>query len=205
MRVSHVPKEGETVLGWDYQEPMDGGKGSNQAIAAAVLGASVAFVGCVGRDRIGDTGEQWMRRAGVDTRFLRRSESTASGVGFILLGPNGVPAMITTLGANAELSLVDVDNALAHLGEARVLLTQFEINPSIAMHAAELGRRSNLISIVNPAPAATHLELDFSSVDVLVPNEIEALQLMRMDPASDCEPAELAWKLRANRGHAISS
>src|SRR5579864_4933309 len=82
IRVKHAPAPGETVLGWDYEEPVDGGKGSNQAIAAARLGARVSFVGCVGRDRIGDEGARWMREAGVDVAHLRRSETTASGIGF---------------------------------------------------------------------------------------------------------------------------
>src|SRR5215813_7735708 len=85
IRVKRVPTPGETVIGWDFQEPMDGGKGSNQAIAAARLGAKVSFVGCIGCDRIGDEGARWLREAGVDVTYVRRSDSTASGVGVILL------------------------------------------------------------------------------------------------------------------------
>ena len=78
IRVKRPPRLGETVIGWDFQEPVDGGKGSNQAIAVARLGAPASFVGVVGQDRIGDEGDRWMCEAGVDTTFLRRS-STESG------------------------------------------------------------------------------------------------------------------------------
>jgi ribokinase len=98
IRVKRPPVPGETVIGWDFQEPIDGGKGSNQAIAASKLGGMVSFVGCVGQDRIGEEGARWMVEAGVDITFLKRSATTASGVGFILLDEQGVPAMVSGMG-----------------------------------------------------------------------------------------------------------
>lgn len=200
LRVRRVPTAGETVLGWDFQEPMDGGKGSNQAIAAAKLGGRVCFVGCVGRDRIGDDGERWLREAGVDTRYLRRSATTASGVGFIILDENGVPAMVTSLGANAELSPADIDAALDAEHEAKVLLTQFEIDPHIALYAAGAARARGLITIVNPAPAP---EVPLSRLDVaaiLTPNETEAKALLGLDPAAPVPLEVLARRVREQTG-----
>ncbi len=195
LRVKRVPRAGETVIGWDYQEPMDGGKGSNQAIAAARLGARVSFVGCVGRDRIGDTGERWMREAGVDTRWLLRSEKTASGVGFIMLDENGVPAMVTSLGASAELSESDVDRSLAAMKGASVLLTQFEIKPAVAIYAARTARLLGMTTIINPAPAVEFMDgLKWASI--LIPNETEAKILLGMDPSAKIDPVILARQLR---------
>jgi ribokinase len=157
IRVKRPPRLGETVIGWDFQEPVDGGKGSNQAIAVARLGAPVSFVGVVGQDRIGDEGDRWMSEAGVDTTFLRRSSTESSGIGFILLDENGVPAMVTTMGANKELSCEEIDQALDRLDDASVMLTQFEIDIEIALQAARSARERGLTAIVNPAPAPEEL------------------------------------------------
>jgi ribokinase len=195
VRVKRVPTAGETVIGWDFQEPMDGGKGSNQAIAAARLGARTCFVGCVGRDRIGDDGERWMRDAGVDTRYLRRSHTTASGVGFIILDEAGVPAMVTTMGANAELSAAEIDAALAELQGAAVLLTQFEIDPQVALHAARTAGQYGMVAIVNPAPAPEQPIHGLDAETVLTPNEAEAKVLLGLDPEETLDLVELAERL----------
>lgn len=200
LRVRRVPTAGETVIGWDFQEPMDGGKGSNQAIAAAKLGGRVCFVGCVGHDRIGDDGERWMREAGVDTRYLRRSATTASGVGFIILDENGVPAMVTSMGANAELTPADIDAALAAEPEAKVLLTQFEIDPQIALYAARAARARGLLTIVNPAPAPEAPLAGLEVASILTPNETEAKVLLGLDPAMPVPLEELAARVRAQVG-----
>jgi ribokinase len=200
LRVKRVPRAGETVIGWDFQEPVDGGKGSNQAIAAAKLGARVSFVGCVGRDRIGDDGERWMREAGVDTRFLRRSATRASGIGFIILDDNGVPAMVTSMGANAELSTADIDAALDSLSGAKVLLTQFEINPQIALYAARAARERGLIAIVNPAPAPEAPLAGLDAASILTPNETEAKVLLGLDPEAPVDLERLARQTREQTG-----
>jgi ribokinase len=200
IRVKRPPGPGETVIGWDFQEPADGGKGSNQAIAAARLGGKVSFAGCVGQDRIGEEGERWMVEAGVDTAFLKRSATTASGIGFILLDDRGVPAMVSSLGANAELNEADVDRALAGTKGARVLLTQFEIPLRVALYAARAARRQGMLAIVNPAPAPEeHLE-GLDCAGILTPNETEAKLLLGLPPGQAAEPPWLAAELRQATG-----
>ncbi len=200
LRVKRVPTAGETVIGWDFQEPVDGGKGSNQAIAAAKLGARVSFVGCVGRDRVGDDGARWMQEAGVDTRFLRRSETTASGIGFIILDENGVPAMVTSLGANAELTTSHIDEALNALPDAHILLTQFEIDPHIALYAARAARSRGMIAIVNPAPAPEAPLDGLDAASILTPNEGEAKVILGLAPEAPADLEFLARELRAQTG-----
>lgn len=200
IRVNRIPLAGETVIGWDYQEPIDGGKGSNQAIAAARLGALVSFVGCVGKDRIGIEGEQWMKDAGVDTSHLQVSKSAASGVGFILLDDTGIPAMVTSLGANAMLSIDYVENALRTLTSASVLLTQLEIYPEVALAAIVEARRRGMITILNPAPAPKESIKDFRNVDILIPNEIEAKNLLGVRPDEIIDPICMANQLRKQSG-----
>jgi ribokinase len=200
VNVKRVPRAGETVIGWGFHEPIDGGKGSNQAIAAARLGGRVRFVGCVGQDRIGDDGERWLREAGVDTSGLRRSATTPSGVGFIILDEKGIPAMVTSLGANAELSEADVDAALEKSPKPSVLLTQFEIDPHVALYAARRAREQGIIAIVNPAPAPETAISGLEAVDILTPNESEAKVLLGLDPEAPVAPVELVQRLSASSG-----
>jgi len=200
IRVKRPPVAGETVIGWDYQEPMDGGKGSNQAIAAAKLGGRVSFVGCVGQDSIGEEGARWMAEAGVDITHLKRSTKMASGIGFILLDERGVPAMVCSIGANAELNERDVDTALADLKGAKVLLAQFEIRPQVAIYATRSARQRGLLTIVNPAPAPDEQVKGLDCADILAPNETEAKVLLGLPPDQDADPAWLAARLWEETG-----
>lgn len=200
VRVKRAPLAGETVIGWDFCEAIDGGKGSNQAIAASKLGAPTAFVGCVGRDRIGDEGARWMEDAGVDLRYLYRSETTSSGVGFIILNEDNIPAMVSSMGANQELSDAQVDQALAGLPEARILLTQFEIRPEVAMHAARAARQRGMLAIVNPAPAVETSLTDLAAADILVPNETEARLLLGYGIQEAVDPYKMVAQLRQLSG-----
>lgn len=197
MRVHRPPLAGETLIGWDFQEPVDGGKGSNQAIAAARLGMRTAFVGCVGRDSLGDEVKRWFEKEGIDSRFLYRSDATSTGAGFILLDDNGVPAMVTSMGANEDLTVDKVERALQAFVGATVLLTQFEIQPSVALFAARLAHSNGILSIVNPAPAAKISLAEFAGSDIVIPNETEALQLMGMTSAAGYSPEQLAIELRS--------
>jgi ribokinase len=202
LRVRRPPLPGETVIGWDYQEPVDGGKGSNQAIAVARLGGSVAFVGCLGNDRIGDDGARWMAQAGVDLAYLKRT-ATATGLGFIMLDERGVPAMVSSLGANAELDQAWVQAALDGLRGGRALLTQFEIPLEVALYAARQARRRGMIAIVNPAPAPEIPVEGLDCADVLVPNESEAALLLGLPPDQALTPDRLAYRLRQESGASV--
>jgi ribokinase len=203
VRVKRPPLPGETVIGWDYHEPVDGGKGSNQAIAAARLGARTRFIGCVGSDRLGEEGERWMREAGVDTSRLRKTASSATGNGFILLADDGVPAMVTCLGANGELGESQVEEDLGAFSGARVLLTQLEINPPVALHAIKVARRLGMLTILNPAPALPSWSAGLDQVDFLTPNESEAKQLLGIAVEREVDPERLAEQLLASSGAGV--
>jgi ribokinase len=200
IRVHRVPVAGETVMGWDYQEPIDGGKGSNQAIAAARLGAMVSFVGCVGQDRLGDEGERWMREAGVDTAFLRRSSSSATVGGFVILDDEGLPAIVAAIGANGDLTEEEVESALRAMPKAGVMLTQFEIHPRVAVHAAKIARSLGMTAIVNPAPAPDRKVEGLEAAHILTPNETEAKVLLGLSPDQHADPVGMAQALRKQTG-----
>jgi len=196
MRVSRFPGADETVLGWDYKEALDGGKGSHQAIACARLGLPTHFVGCVGQDRLGDIGASWMTEAGVDLSYLTRIQQTATGCGFVMINPEGIPAITTAMGANAEFTSKEVDRAKPILSQAKVVLITLEIPISTALYAARLARSLGALTILTPAPAEPVQPGDLAGVDLLVPNENEASTLLSKSPNLRQEPSWLADRLR---------
>jgi ribokinase len=192
MRVQRIPRPDETVLGWDYQEALDGGKGSHVAIACSRLGQPTSFVGCVGQDRLGDVGISWMREAGVDLTTLKRSAGTHTGVGFVVIDPAGVPAISVAMGANADLTAADIEAAEPLLAQARIMLTVFEIPVAVALLAARLARRHGVTTILTPAPAEPLAPAALADIDILVPNAGEARTLLGLAAETKLEPLELA-------------
>ena len=139
-------------------------------------------------------------RDGVDTKYLIRHPEVASGVGFILLAEDGVPGMVVSMGANAELNEATVEAAIQEYAGAKVLLTQFEIRPEVAIFAARKARERGMISIINPAPAVEGFESELDAASVLVPNETEAKVLLGIDPSDGCAGDALARQLYQKSG-----
>ena len=200
MRVERFPTADETILGWDFREALDGGKGSHQAIACARLGVSTSFVGRVGKDRLGDRGAGWMRDAGVDLTHLKRSEGTATGVGFVMIAPNGVAAITTAMGANEELSEADIDEAEETISRSSTMLVTFEIPVSTALYATRIGRRHGLTVILTPGPAEPLAPDALSGVDIPVPNESEAKVILGMDATAQVPVDQLARRCQERYG-----
>jgi ribokinase len=175
--VDILPRPGETILGHSMTSPLDGGKGSNQAMAVAELGGKVAFVGRVGEDDLGDTAIALMSGRGIDVRHLSRSQKESTGCGINIVDKRGIPEMIVIQGANSELSAEHVSTAFETYRHPKVVLTQMEIDPLVALHAARVGRQLGAISIVNAAPAMSWPLPPgerADTVDILVVNETEA-------------------------------
>ncbi|MBW3623210.1 MAG: ribokinase [Armatimonadetes bacterium] len=193
VKVPAIPAPGETVLGGDMARA-PGGKGANQAVAAARLGAEVAFIGCLGTDDLGDAYLAHLEREGMDLRFLRRAEDRPSGVALIFVGPDGENAIAVAPGANAALTTADVDAAEDAFHGADTVLLQLEVPLAAVQRAAELGRRHGLRVILNPAPSPTTPlpEMLLSMTDVLTPNRHEAQALSGTAEA----PASAAKRLR---------
>lgn len=179
VRVPHHPVAGETVLGGDH-ERIPGGKGANQAVAAARLGRSVAFVGCVGDDPAGDELRAALVDDGIDVGLLRTVSDTPSGIALIAVGPDGDNSIIVSPGANGRVDIEDVERAATLLQIAKVTLLQLEIPVETVTEAAEA---AGGIVILNPAPAQALTSRLLESVDVLVPNETELALLSGSDVA----------------------
>jgi ribokinase len=190
LRVDAVPREGETVLGSGYEEPEDGGKATNQAVAIAKLGAPVRLFTVLGTDERGRRWRGIFEGYGIDTRWVEEAEG-ATDVGFVMLPPSGIPAIVTA----SELSLLLDESLVLRSAEAfrdaAVAVCQFEAPQSCAIASFRLAREAGATTVLNPAPAQ---ELDpelAGLVDVLVPNEHEAAVLA----GSDAHPRELAERL----------
>ncbi len=171
IRTNKIPAKGETVLGEGYCEG-PGGKGSNQAIAAARLGARVRFVGSIGNDKYADEAVELWKSEGVSADWVKRV-TAHTGLAFIVVDQGGVNAITVDAGANSLLAPRDVEAAVEAVQGCEVLLTQLEIPHETAAAATKVAKRVGTTVIMNPAPARKASDLDLSSVDILTPNELE--------------------------------
>lgn len=180
--VDRHPIPGETVLGRDHLA-VDGGKGANQAVAAARLGADVVFIGRVGSDAVGDELRTGLSADGIDVSHLASDRDAPSGLALITVDARGENAIVVSPGANGRVGAADVEAAADVLATADVVLLQLEIPMEAVMAAAALAR--NGIVVLNPAPAQHLPPQLLERVDVLVPNRHELTELTGSpDPAS---------------------
>ena len=189
MTVPEIPVPGETVTGEDYAEG-PGGKGSNQAVAAARLGASVSFIGRVGDDRFGEQARALWRREGV--RAVVETASEPTGVGFVIVDEAGENAITVAPGANAALDGPAVRAAVGEITAADVVLTQLEIPNEPVVATLELAAEQGTEAILNPAPARELPEEILANVDVLTPNRTEARTLAGYAPDADVPDERVA-------------
>ena len=197
--VVHAPRfpaPGETLLGGPF-ETFPGGKGANQAVAAARLapaGEGVGLIGCVGDDAHGVELRDVLRREGVDVSGVLQRPGTATGVGVITVSSSGENQIVVASGANATLSPEDVERCAEAIAGARVLVLQLEIPLDSNRCAARIAASSGTRVVLNAAPAAKLPDDLLAAVDVLVVNEIEARMLAGDE---DSPVGELVRALRA--------
>jgi ribokinase len=190
MAVDALPAPGETVLGGDFAEGV-GGKGSNQAVGAARLGAATSFVGCIGEDRFGDAAVELWDEEGVSAEHVRRTGATHTGVGFVIVDDDGENAISVAPGANSRLSASDVRDAGGTIRSADVVLCQLETELDPVVEAAEIAADAGTEVILNPAPARELPESLLANVDILTPNRGEACTLAGHDPTADVSESSL--------------
>ena len=174
--VPHIPRPGETVLGTcTHRYP--GGKGANQAVAAARLGAAVAFFGVVGADAFGDELLRRLRADGVDVTAVEQVEGVPTGLASVWVDEAGENAIAYAPGANASVDAAYVDRVYDQLRRADVLLLQFEIPLETIAHLLARLPADRPTVIVDPAPARALDGLPLERVDVLTPNRRELIAL----------------------------
>ena len=191
--VDRLPSRGETVLGYRFAQSF-GGKGANQAVAAARAGAEVAFLSKLGADANGRLIEQHLAAQGLSRPILLRDAEFPTGVAMILVDHSGENQIAVVPGSNGRLTPADLRQHRELIAGARVLLLQMEIPRETVFEALRLGRECGLTTILNPAPAAPLPSDLLRLVDILTPNESEAQVL-----TGSTDPAEAA-RILTDRG-----
>ena len=171
-RVSHFPAPGETVAGEDLTIRF-GGKGANQAVAAASLGASVEMIGRVGADTMGARYLDRLSEMGIGTEGVSEMNGEATGSAFITLDAEGENTIVVVPGANGSVDRGAVAGA-RQVAEADVLLLQNEVSHEANVEACRLAREAKVFTIYNPAPWDAGRDLGNLSADLIVANELEA-------------------------------
>lgn len=190
------PKPGETISGEDLQI-IPGGKGANQAVAAARQGASVSLIGRVGNDSFGPELIKNLQQNNVDTSHVQTDVQAATGTATIIVDANGQNSIVLSPGGNGKVSPVDVENA--SFSNYKLLLLQLEIPIETVLAAARRAKENGLRVVLNPAPARPLLEELISLSDFLVPNEPE-LGLLTDQAVNDIASVEKAAKMLLERG-----
>ena len=193
VRAPRHPRPGETLIGSQFQT-FPGGKGANQAVAAARLGAAVRLIGRVGQDAFGDALLQTVGQDGVDTSFISRDPQAASGVALITLDEAGQNTIVVASGANMRVSPEDIQQAAAAFEGADLLLMQLECPLEAVEAAAELAQRRGIPVVLNPAPARPLPASLLAKIDYLLPNQTELQALAE----GETDVSAAAARLRKN-------
>lgn len=176
-RASRLPRAGETLAGQSFVT-VPGGKGANQAVAAARLGASVAMVGCVGDDAYGEQLRTALLAEGIDCQAVTPVSGESTGVALIVVDDSSQNAIVIVAGGNGHVTASVVDSFDALLSGAEVIICQLEVPLDTVGHVLKRGHELGKTVILNPAPASGPLPAEwFAWIDYLIPNESEATAL----------------------------
>lgn len=179
VRSATLPKPGETVLGGDFRMG-PGGKGANQAVAARLLGGEVTFVCKLGRDMFGEGASKHYASCGLDTSKILWSDKP-SGVALITVDSKAENSIVVASGANADMTVSDIDSVADIIKSSGILLLQLEIPMDAVVHAAEIAYNAGVQVVLNPAPAAALPAELLKCVSILIPNETEASAISGID------------------------
>ena len=196
--ITRMPVEGETIEALDFEIGF-GGKGSNQAIAAAKLGTKVTMVTCVGDDAFGESYLQNYRNNGIDTSFVKQVHGT-SGVAPIFVDQESHNSIIIVKGANKGLTPKDLEEAADAISECSLIVLQLEIAFETVKAAIALGNRLGIPVLLNPAPATKELDLALAAkCQYVMPNETE-LELLTGLPTSTDDEVRVAAQVLLDAG-----
>jgi ribokinase len=192
-----LPAPGESILGDDFKIIL-GGKGSNQAVAAALAGTTSTLVSCVGTDVFTDFATDALEGFGVDTAFVRQVEGP-TGIAHIRVAASSQNNIVVIPLANFKITKPQVDDAFAKRPNAKVLLTQLEIPWEVNRHAISLAKSQGLIVVLDPAPASNPEPTAWELINIVTPNESEAHSLTGIE-VTDEQSAKKAGKWFLDQG-----
>jgi ribokinase len=190
VKVPRIPKPGETILGGKFSTAA-GGKGANQAVAAARAGGEVTFIARVGNDMFGQQAYRGFEEDHINVEYVKTDQAEPSGVALIFVDEKGENSIAVASGANAQLSPEDVNEAAELIQSADILLMQLETPLDTVRRAAEIATGTGVRVILNPAPAMPLDDSLLSTLTIITPNESEA-ELLTGIPVTDVEGAEKA-------------
>jgi ribokinase len=197
--VERFPAPGETLMGQRFTT-VYGGKGANQAVQAARLGAAVSFVGKVGNDLFGQDMLANFRQEGMDATYVSTTDQAASGVALIVIEASGMNSIIVISGANSLLSEQDVEAARPAITSAQVLVCQMEVPMAANLAAMRIAHAAGVPILFNPAPISGPVPTEvYQLADIFCPNESEA-QLLTGQPVDSMEQAQAAGRILLGRG-----
>lgn len=195
LRTTRMPVFGETLIGYDF-DMGPGGKGSNQAVGTAMLGADSYFAGIIGQDKLGDIAVELYAEKGVNAQYLVRTDKMSTGVGFIILNERGQNGIILDMGANKLMDAAFVDSLEEQIARSHVVMSVLELPVSAAARAMQLGKKHGALTILNPAPATRLEDEVLRHIDYLTPNETELRILLGLAPDDPQPTLDLANRLR---------
>ncbi|XP_019623190.1 PREDICTED: ribokinase-like isoform X1 [Branchiostoma belcheri] len=197
--VSRLPKPGETIHGNKFSLGF-GGKGANQCVMAARLGAATAMVAKVGDDVFGSNFIQNFKDNGVNVDNVEVTKEASTGVAPIAVNEDGQNSIIIVSGANLKLTAADVKEHESVITQAKVLICQLEIQPETSLEALRIGKQHGVTTILNPAPAEASLDPELYKLsDIFCPNETEA-EILTGLPVTTAEEAEKAADVLLDKG-----
>lgn len=198
VRTNRAPQAGETIVGNSFGR-FPGGKGANQAVAAARLGGKVTFAGRLGSDAFGEELLETMKREHIDTEHILIDETTPTGIASIVLEASGENRIIIVPGANLAYSVADVRKLEPVIKTADIMIMQLEMDLTMTEEAIAIAHRHQVPVILNPAPARTLSDRLLSQVTYLTPNETE-LEILSGMPVNSVEDAEKAAAVLLKKG-----
>lgn len=195
IQVPRFAQKNETILGKESYRISQGGKGANQAVAAAAAGLSVSMIGKIGSDAFGDGAIESLAAAGVNCDCVIRTSDHSTGLATIFLDPEGNNSITVAPGANENLTVTDIQAASEIIDAARIVMLQLEIPLATVRATVDLAHKSGAVVILDPAPAPDEPLKFLHLVDYFTPNEVEAESLTGISIESEDGPQRIAAAL----------
>jgi ribokinase len=202
VKVPHIPAPGETILGTDFLT-IPGGKGANQAVAAARAGAQVTFIACVSDDAFGKQAIENYRKEEIDTSCIKVQSGIHSGIALINVAEDGENSIAVAPGANSHLFPEDIYGFEGAFDGAKIVLAQLEVPLETVEAAAEVAHKKGIPFILNPAPGAAIPDRLLNRVTLITPNETEAAILFSRKSISETDIPEVAGEIFENGGTTV--
>lgn len=198
IKADRLPVPGETVIGGKFlMNP--GGKGANQAVAAARMGGNVSFISKTGNDLFGKQSIELYNAEGINTNYIFSDPKNPSGIALITVDANGENCIVVASGANATLSSSDIESARSEIESAEIVLMQLEIPIETVEYVAELANKKNIKVILNPAPARALSDKLLKSLYIITPNKTEA-EILSGIKVEDLDKAKMAADVIHGKG-----